>query len=476
MELNPLANLLSTSLPQKAASNSLLGREGDPAASSSPLCSSSGSSSSPPSSSHSSLSSSLSSSAGKLRSNTVFRQLAAYILEQQRRSSDGNPSSSSPLSSSSSPPSSSPFSSSSSSSSSSSALRGKHGEKRDIDAYWEPTLCGGFSGENPKREDSTEDAAQSRVCHRQFGDDDDGVRVVLGDTAAEKRELGEREEKKNQQLRPSCSASETKVKLRPTLQPECAAAQAGGDAEEMRADEEEAEDEEDALDRELRQRLEKELEEGGDFYDSSADEEDEKWVAKHLRVGDRTTDAILCCPGCFTPVCYQCQRHEKFLFQYRAVSACNVVVDSAFVSPSNRVPAERPDARASSSPRPASRDGACEAGGDGGETAEEGKGDKGDKADRERGETGGEREKGQELSFVNHLREMVQDRSWERGGNKRGSTQKTDRKRGEEEEIFCEGLEGQSAHAVKCATCSATVALLDEAETFHFFHVLPGEA
>ncbi|KEP67313.1 UNVERIFIED_CONTAM: hypothetical protein HHA_223630 [Hammondia hammondi] len=476
MELNPLANLLSTSLPQTAASNSLLGGEGDPSSSSSPLCSSSGSSSSPPSSSHSS---SLPSNADKLRSNTVLRQLAAYVLEQQRRSADGTPTPSSPhpsLSSSLSSCSSSPFSSSSSS-----ALRGKYGEKRDIDAYWEPVVCGGFSEEKEKREESTEDAAQSRVCYRQFGDDDDGVRVVLGDTAAEKREptaacvsaeAGEREE--TRQLKPSCSASETKVKLCPSLQPEAAASQLGEHAEEKRADEEEAEDEEDALERDLRQRLEKELEEGGDFYDSSADEEDEKWVAEHLRVGDRTTDAILCCPGCFTPVCYQCQRHEKFLFQYRAVSACNVVVDSACVSPSNRVPAERPDARASTSPGPASRDGAREAGGDGGATAKEGEGNK---ADRERGETEGEGERGKELSFVNHLREMVQDRGLvKHGDNRRGSTQKTGRKRGEEEEIFCEGLEGQSAHAVKCATCSATVALLDETETFHFFHVLPGEA
>jgi hypothetical protein len=40
----------------------------------------------------------------------------------------------------------------------------------------------------------------------------------------------------------------------------------------------------------------------------------------------RTTDAILSCPMCFTPLCYDCQRHEVYKNQYRAmfVENCDI--------------------------------------------------------------------------------------------------------------------------------------------------------
>lgn len=44
------------------------------------------------------------------------------------------------------------------------------------------------------------------------------------------------------------------------------------------------------------------------LFDDNADDDDSRWVEQTLRVGDRKSDAVLSCAGCFTPVCYQCQR------------------------------------------------------------------------------------------------------------------------------------------------------------------------
>lgn len=61
------------------------------------------------------------------------------------------------------------------------------------------------------------------------------------------------------------------------------------------------------------------------LYDPEADDKDAAWVAKE-RSG-RASDAILSCPGCFTTLCLECQQHEQYHGQFRAVSAYNVVVD-----------------------------------------------------------------------------------------------------------------------------------------------------
>ncbi|XP_010546247.1 PREDICTED: E2F-associated phosphoprotein [Tarenaya hassleriana] len=62
-----------------------------------------------------------------------------------------------------------------------------------------------------------------------------------------------------------------------------------------------------------------------EFYDSDMDDKDEMWM--HKRRGGRTSDAILSCPACFTTVCFECQRHEKYLTQYRAVFVVNCKVE-----------------------------------------------------------------------------------------------------------------------------------------------------
>ncbi|XP_043695543.1 E2F-associated phosphoprotein [Telopea speciosissima] len=58
-----------------------------------------------------------------------------------------------------------------------------------------------------------------------------------------------------------------------------------------------------------------------EFYDSDLDEKDELWVNKKRK--GRTSDAILSCPACFTTLCLECQRHEKYVTQYRAIFVVN---------------------------------------------------------------------------------------------------------------------------------------------------------
>eukprot|EP00922_Rhytidocystis_sp_ex-Travisia-forbesii_P031076 GHVS01045831.1.p2 GENE.GHVS01045831.1~~GHVS01045831.1.p2 ORF type:complete len:213 (+),score=37.67 GHVS01045831.1:170-808(+) len=59
------------------------------------------------------------------------------------------------------------------------------------------------------------------------------------------------------------------------------------------------------------------------LYDASADDQDEHYVNERYRLGDHSTDAVLCCPGCFTPLSYQCQQHQKYRNQFRALSYLN---------------------------------------------------------------------------------------------------------------------------------------------------------
>ena len=58
-----------------------------------------------------------------------------------------------------------------------------------------------------------------------------------------------------------------------------------------------------------------------EFYDSEADEQDQKWVEQQRQ--GRRSDAILSCPGCLTTVCVDCQRHEYITTQYRAMFVTN---------------------------------------------------------------------------------------------------------------------------------------------------------
>jgi len=88
-----------------------------------------------------------------------------------------------------------------------------------------------------------------------------------------------------------------------------------------------------------------------DLFDENADEENEAWVYKHRRGGTeetikvqrpggqsnkleqakllkpRNSDAVLSCPCCFEIVCMDCQQHERYSNQYRAMFVMNIGVD-----------------------------------------------------------------------------------------------------------------------------------------------------
>ncbi|KAG2482557.1 hypothetical protein HYH03_018516 [Edaphochlamys debaryana] len=57
------------------------------------------------------------------------------------------------------------------------------------------------------------------------------------------------------------------------------------------------------------------------YYDDAADDKDATW-ADQQRCG-RVSDALLSCPACFTMLCMDCQRHDKFHHQYRAMFVMN---------------------------------------------------------------------------------------------------------------------------------------------------------
>jgi hypothetical protein len=61
-----------------------------------------------------------------------------------------------------------------------------------------------------------------------------------------------------------------------------------------------------------------------DHYDPEADDQDETWVATH-RTG-RTSDAVLSCPACFATLCIDCQQHELYSNQFRAMFVTNCTV------------------------------------------------------------------------------------------------------------------------------------------------------
>ncbi|RXG70918.1 E2F-associated phosphoprotein [Armadillidium vulgare] len=82
------------------------------------------------------------------------------------------------------------------------------------------------------------------------------------------------------------------------------------------------------------------------FYDPLMDEEDQAWVDNNrrkyqLRSKKLTkdgnikpqalphSDAVLNCPACFSTLCHDCQRHEIYKNQYRAMFVFNCVVDKS---------------------------------------------------------------------------------------------------------------------------------------------------
>eukprot|EP00245_Coleochaete_scutata_P011574 TRINITY_DN4316_c0_g1_i7.p1 TRINITY_DN4316_c0_g1~~TRINITY_DN4316_c0_g1_i7.p1 ORF type:complete len:184 (-),score=27.37 TRINITY_DN4316_c0_g1_i7:98-571(-) len=69
------------------------------------------------------------------------------------------------------------------------------------------------------------------------------------------------------------------------------------------------------------------IKEEPEWYDPDVDDKDEAWVEKQRR--GHESDAILSCPACLTTLCLDCQRHEKYTTQYRAmfVQSCRISED-----------------------------------------------------------------------------------------------------------------------------------------------------
>ncbi|KAI7843356.1 hypothetical protein COHA_003052 [Chlorella ohadii] len=66
-----------------------------------------------------------------------------------------------------------------------------------------------------------------------------------------------------------------------------------------------------------------------EFYDPEADDKDEAW-ARRMRRSHRS-DAILSCPLCFTTLCIDCQQHDTYDNQFRAMFVMNCRVKTGEV-------------------------------------------------------------------------------------------------------------------------------------------------
>jgi hypothetical protein len=71
-----------------------------------------------------------------------------------------------------------------------------------------------------------------------------------------------------------------------------------------------------------------------EWYDPNEDERNEQWIRKKTHslkdkngTIKKNSDAILTCPYCFTYLCFDCQRHELYHNQYRALFVRNCVVN-----------------------------------------------------------------------------------------------------------------------------------------------------
>uniref|UniRef100_A0A8R1DZI5 E2F-associated phosphoprotein n=1 Tax=Caenorhabditis japonica TaxID=281687 RepID=A0A8R1DZI5_CAEJA len=98
--------------------------------------------------------------------------------------------------------------------------------------------------------------------------------------------------------------------------------------------ESEAEAETNPIKRAAMERL-KEIEKNDELlYDDQEDEDNEKWVKEHRKIArgedgpDGGADGVLSCPGCMVELTRDCQRHEIYKTQYRAMFVSNCHLDA----------------------------------------------------------------------------------------------------------------------------------------------------
>uniref|UniRef100_A0A3B5LB80 E2f-associated phosphoprotein n=1 Tax=Xiphophorus couchianus TaxID=32473 RepID=A0A3B5LB80_9TELE len=103
------------------------------------------------------------------------------------------------------------------------------------------------------------------------------------------------------------------------------------------------------------------------LYDPDEDDRDQAWVDARryqhvLFSAMKVSDAVLNCPACMTTLCLDCQRHEKYRTQYRAmfVMNCTVKTDEVlrYKTQQEKKPRKRRRGQTAegASPRPAGMD------------------------------------------------------------------------------------------------------------------------
>ncbi|KAL8519830.1 hypothetical protein ACS0TY_010680 [Phlomoides rotata] len=88
-----------------------------------------------------------------------------------------------------------------------------------------------------------------------------------------------------------------------------------------------------------------------EFYDPKRDENDELWAQKQRR--GLTSDAVLSCPACFTTLCLDCQRHEKYVTQYRAIFVVNCRIKEEVSQPGSKRKRNKRGSKTEADPSPA---------------------------------------------------------------------------------------------------------------------------
>ena len=71
------------------------------------------------------------------------------------------------------------------------------------------------------------------------------------------------------------------------------------------------------------------------YYDPDLDKQNENWMSdkrskyksEESKESNIKSDAILSCPACFVTVCVDCQRHDLYKNQFRAMFVLNCVID-----------------------------------------------------------------------------------------------------------------------------------------------------
>nr|BAN64473.1 e2f-associated phosphoprotein [Babesia bovis] len=71
-------------------------------------------------------------------------------------------------------------------------------------------------------------------------------------------------------------------------------------------------------------------------YASDVDESDAEFVRDTFGLSEGSSDAVLCCPGCFTPICYKCRINSFGHFESN--EAVNVTVESGVTEDTDTPP------------------------------------------------------------------------------------------------------------------------------------------